>query len=132
MVKKKSIPHRNRNQTGWWIFSEVEQWVSKRQKVLKAGSKCLVWENMRLVKAGSREEAYRKAIQMCQDVHPSETHGGEWRFAGISMLLPICEDLDDGSEILWRTRGEMTVEKIQKLVKSKKELPVFDDSENEH
>ena len=87
---------------------------------------------MRLVKAGSREEAYRKAIQMCQDVHPSETHGGEWRFAGISMLLPICEDLDDGSEILWRTRGEMTVEKIQKLVKSKKELPVFDDSENEH
>jgi len=132
MANKKSIPHRNRNQTGWWIFSEVEQWVSKRQKRLVAGSKCLVWENMRLVKASSREEAYRKAIRICEEAHPVETVGGEWRFAGISMLLPICEELDDGAELLWKTKGEMTVEKIQKLVKSKMELPVFDDSENEH
>lgn len=67
-------------------------------------------------------------MKMCGEGYPSETSGGEWRFAGISMLLPVCEEFEDGAEILWKDRVEMTVAKIQKLVKSKKELPVFDDS----
>ena len=131
MPARKKISGRNQNHTGWWIFCEVEQWVSNRQKVMLPGSKCLVWENMRLIKASSREEAFLKASRMCAATHPSKTLKGEWRFAGISMLLPVFEEIEDGAEILWKDRGEMTVEKIQKLVKSKKELPVFDDSENE-
>ena len=111
MEKKRPIPHRNQNLPGWWIFSEVQQWVSKRQNLLAPGSKCLVWENIRLIKALSREEAYVKARRMWWRAHPIETVGGEWRFAGISMLLPVCEELVDGAEILWKNRGEMTVEK---------------------
>jgi hypothetical protein len=61
--------------------------------------------------------------------HPSKTKGGEWRFAGISMLLPIYEDIEDGAEILWDDRGRMPVRQIKKLVRSKRQLPVFDDHE---
>jgi len=60
---------------------------------------------------------------------PSKTHGGEWRFAGISMLLPIYDKIEDGSEILWETKRMMTVGRIKRLVKSKRKLPVFDDTE---
>lgn len=83
---------------------------------------------MRLVQASNREEAYRKALKLCNYVKPMNTPDGEWRFAGISMLLPICEELEDGAEILWTDHGQMTAANLQKLVKAKKDLPVFDDS----
>jgi hypothetical protein len=84
-----------------------------------------------LVRARNRDEAYRKALVMGRAGHPSKTKDGEWRFAGISMLLPIYEDLDDGAEILWNDRGLMTMTGLKKLVKAKGQLPVFDDREPE-
>ena len=127
MAKRHHIPNANRNQTGWWVFCEVQQWVSKRQRNLSPTSRCLVWENMRLIRAKSREVAFRKALKLGRVGYPSKTNGGEWRFAGISLLLPVYEELEDGAEILWTVRGKMSVKRIQGLVKTKKQLPVFDD-----
>ncbi len=61
--------------------------------------------------------------------HPSQTVDGEWRFAGITMLLPIYEPLADGAEVLWTDWEQVTVKRIQEAVKTKRELPVFDDSD---
>jgi len=127
MRRRKQPAHRSRNHTGWWIFCEVEQWTSNRQKKLSPRSRCRVYENMRLLRATSREEAYRKAMKLGRTGHPSKTHGGQWHFVGISMLLPVYEQLDDGSEILWHDRGEMSVAQVRALAKTKKQLPVFDD-----
>lgn len=121
----KRIPHRNRNHTGWWLFGEVQRWVADTRK----RSRLRVYENLRLVRARSREEAYRKAVRLGRSGLPSRTHAGEWRFAGISLLLPIYEPLEDGSEILWQDRGEMALRDIYKLAKTKKQLPVFDDTD---
>ncbi len=76
-----------------------------------------------------RHEAYRKALKFGRAGHPSKTNGGEWRFAGISMLLPVYDDIEDGVEILWVDRGLMALNKIKKLTKTKRQLPVFDDKE---
>jgi hypothetical protein len=130
MPKRSKIAYRNRNHTGWWIFCEVEQWVSHRQKKLSKNSRCFVWENTRLIRATSRDHAYKKALKLGALGHPTPTNGGEWRFAGISMLLPVYEKIEDGSEILWNKRGLMTVEQIKKLVKPKSKLSVFNDKEN--
>jgi len=123
------VPFRNKNRTGWWVFCEVQQWVSNRQKNLSPTSRCLVWENMRLLRAKSREEAYRKAIRLGRVGDPSKTRGGEWRFAGISMLLPVYEEIEDGVEILWTDRGRLPVNKIKSLVRTKRQLPVFNDND---
>lgn len=129
MAKRRKIAPSNTSSTGWWIFSEIQQWVSKRQKKLTPKSRCLVWENLRLVQAKDRDEAYRKAMEHGRAGHPSPTVDGEWRFAGITMLLPIYEPFADGAEVLWTDWEQVTVKRIQEVVKSKRELPVFDDSE---
>ncbi len=61
--------------------------------------------------------------------HPSKTDGGEWRFAGISMLLPVYEDLEDGAEILWTNLGSLPMKSLKGMVKPKGKLPVFQDNE---
>jgi Domain of unknown function (DUF4288) len=126
MARKSKIPFRNRNQTGWWIYSEVLQQISGRQKKLLPTSRCLIWENLRLVRAKNREEAYRKAVKWSRIV-PSKNNHDEWRFAGISMLLPVYEDFEDGSELLWQNARKLSVKQIKNLVKSKQQLSVFDD-----
>jgi hypothetical protein len=111
MHKKSRIRWANRNHTGWWIFEEVEQWVSKRQKKLSPANRCLVRLNLKLARAKSRAEAYRKAMNFGRAGKPSKTHGGEWRFAGISMLLPVYDKIEDGSEILWKEdKGDVCCE----------------------
>ncbi len=130
MRKESKVRWANKNHSGWWIFEEVQQWVSKRQKKLALTGRCLARLNLRLIRARSREEAYRKAMKFGCAGMPSKTHGGEWKFAGISMLLPIYDKIEDGSEILWKEDRLMSLARIKKLVKSKRRLPVFDDTEN--
>ena len=85
--------------------------------------------NTRLLRARNREEAYRKAMKLGRAGYPSKTRDGEWRFAGISMLLPVHEEIEDGAEILWKDRGRLSVKKIKSLTKSKRQLPVFKDKD---
>lgn len=131
MPKKQSIPARNQSPTGWWLYREIEQWVSNRQikAKLKPGSRCLVWENTRIIKARDRNEAYAKAMRLGKECSPSKTDRGEWRFMGIAQLLPIYEDLADGAELMWEDRGMLTQTRVRTLTKPKKQLPVFDDRE---
>ena len=103
--------------------------VSHRQQKLTDESRCQVWENTRLIRARNRDEAFRKATRLGQAGSPLQTKGGEWRFAGISMLLPVYEEIEDGAEILWVDCGKMSVRSIKKLVRSRRELSVFDDND---
>jgi hypothetical protein len=115
---------RNRSPSGWWVFCEVQQWVPANRASAK---RFPVWENMRLIRARDREQAHRKALRLAKDGMPSQTEGGEWRFAGISLLLPVYDELKDGAEILWTDRGTISGNKLKRLIKSKKDLSVFDD-----
>src|SRR3954471_6019897 len=124
MPPRSKVPVRNQSFSGWWIFREVKYWVSSRQKKLLRNSRCLVWENTRLIRARNREEAYRKALAVAR-AERSRNNAGQWRFAGISMLLPVYEDIEDGAEILWNERGLMRIGAIRKLTKTKRQLPVF-------
>ena len=126
-TSKSNIPYANCNHTGWWIFGEVQQRVADSQGPLKPTSRCLVWQNTRILRAADREEAYRKAIQFGSAGIPSRDDSVEWRFVGISTLLPIHDELEDGAEISWDYQGTMSVARIKKLVKTKKQLSVFKD-----
>lgn len=123
MPRRKAIPIRNRSPYGWWIFCEVQQWVDTKRKT--PPKRFLVWENTRLIQARTREQAYRKAVKLASSGYPMETSGGEWRFAGISLLLPVYEKLEDGAEIRWHNHGNIGTSAIRRLVKTKLELEAF-------
>jgi hypothetical protein len=129
MLAKSKIPHKNRSPSGWWLSREVQQWVSDSQKKLTPKSRCIVWENMRLIRAKDRDEAYRKALKLAMLGDRSRTLRGHWRHLGISLLLPVHDDIEDGAEILWVEHKAMSVSAIKKRVKTKRQLSVFDDHE---
>jgi hypothetical protein len=124
MARRGAVPYRNQSPTGWWIFCEVQQWVPTKSATTK---RFPVWENMRLMRARNREQAYKKAFRLAKAGMPSRTVGGQWRFAGISLLLPVHEELEDGAEILWTDHGTISAKKLKRLIKSKRDLRVFDD-----
>lgn len=128
MSRTRKVPSRHRSNSGRWIFNELEQWVEQGKRPTPR-RRYPVWENTRLLRARNREEAYRKAMKLGREGHPSKTAAGEWRFVGISMLLPVYEDIEDGAEILWTHRGSPTQTGIRRLVKSRRQLPVFQDDD---
>ena len=133
MKRRKEIPFRNRNHTGWWIAYYVERFEYYDEDRSKLNRRCLAWENTILVRAEGREEAYRKAMAFGRIGDGSEGHDsgtrrrGAWRFEGLTSLVPIYEKIEDGAEILWREYKGRTVKKIKNRVRSKKELEAFDD-----
>jgi hypothetical protein len=132
--KKREIPFRNRNQYGWWIASYLERFEYYDEDRRNLNRRCLAWENTILIKAGDREEAWRKAVAHgrvgqgpeARDVDTGRK--GSWHFEGLTSLLPVYDELEDGAEVLWVRHAGRSVRKIRAMVKHKRELEVFDDT----
>ena len=134
-MMRKEIPRWNRNHTGWWIASYIERFEFYDEDKLNANRRCLAWENTILIKAEDREEAYQKAVDCARLSEGCEAQNdsgrtGVWRYEGLTSLLPVYEELEDGAEILWVEHAGKTVRKIQSRVKMKNELEAFDDNES--
>ena len=133
--RKTKIPFRNRNHSGWWIASYIERFEYYDENKSNIARRCLAWENTVLIRARSREEAYRKAVALGRLSNGnkgwnSETkRRGVWRFEGLTELLPVYEELIDGAEILWKEHANRTVKTVKSLVKRKRDLSVFNDRE---
>ena len=97
--------------------------------------RCLAWENTVLIRARDREQAYKKAVSVGRLGSGSEAWNadtkrrGAWRFEGLTSLLPVYEDLEDGCELIWTEHAGRTVAKIKSLVKHKRELEAFQDED---
>jgi hypothetical protein len=134
---RKKIPIRNQSPVGWWIASYIERFEFYDEDTANSNRRCLAWENTLLIRARNREEAYRKAVRLGRLADGSEASDagtgrkGAWRFEGLTSLLPVYEELEDGAEILWIEHEGKTVRKIQDRVRAKHELEVFDDTEDE-
>ena len=92
--------------------------------------RCDAWENQILIKAENPEQAYKKAVEFGK-LEASEylnTDGDNVRFTfeGLTTLIAVYEELEDGAEIIWTEFENKTVRKVKSWVKKKKELEVFD------
>jgi len=130
----KVIPHRKRSPHGWWIGSYIERFEFHDEDRSNPNRRCLAYENTVLLKAKNRDDAYRKLVALgsvetseCWDTATGRR--GLWRFEGPTQLLPIHDEIEDGAEVLWTVHRNRSVRRIQSLVRTKKQLPVFDDSE---
>jgi hypothetical protein len=127
-----SIPYRNHSPRGWWIASYLERFEYYNEDRRRLGRRCTAWENTVLIKARTRDHAWRKATALGRLSEGSEAwdetgRKGQWRYEGLTSLLPVYEDLEDGAEILWVEHSRCTVRRIKAMAKSKLELEAFDD-----
>jgi hypothetical protein len=133
--KPEIIPHRNRSPYGWWIAQILERFEYYDEDRANVNRRCLAWENTVLLKARTRDEAYRKALAEGRLSEGSEAwdmntgRKGAWRFEGLTLLLPVYAKLEDGAEVLWTEYAGKTVRRIKAMVVPKERLGVFDDTE---
>ena len=92
--------------------------------------RCLAWENQILIKADSPSEAYKKAIRQgklesSEMWTADEKRKDKFHFEGLTGLVAIYEELEDGSEITWTEYENRTVKKVKNWVLPKDKLEVF-------
>jgi hypothetical protein len=129
---RKKTAFRNKSPTGWWIASYIERPVWKGEKKPLPRHRCLAWENTIILKAPSRDAAYKKALKLASQnqsafSNEKDRNTGQWKLMGLTDLLPLYEPLEDGAEILWSER-KTTFAALTRRVKKKNQLGVFDDT----
>ena len=129
---KKEIPFRNRNQTGWWIASIVMRFEYYDEDKDDLKRECLVWDNLILVEAEDREDAFVKSNKLGiageNEAWETDTgRKGKWKFEGLSGLLPMYDEFAHGAELLWNEYDGISVEKAKSMVLPKSELECFED-----
>lgn len=132
-----NVPSRNTSPYGWWVATLVERFEYDHEDKNNPRRRCRAWTNTVIFKAEDREEAYSKAIEYGEltktdkcDWSDDKGRKGKWIFEGLSSLLPIYDELDpEGTEILFEDDLNVTVGRVKGWVRDKKDLEVFDDSE---
>lgn len=109
---------KNISPVGWYVGTYlirfIESDVDRNNDLEK---RFYSWENTVIVKAESMEEAFQKIEQIAKDEEKPYKGGPEgipvqWVYEGITELLPIYEELEDGAEIMW---GEHKPRKLKNL-----------------
>jgi hypothetical protein len=87
----------------------------------------LSWENTVLVRAKSFDEAYAKVVAIGKR-HATGYRGGpegvpvKWQYIGVTEVLPIYEEIEDGVEIAWAEHRPRTLRKLRGRARTKEEL----------
>jgi Domain of unknown function (DUF4288) len=132
------IPWKNKSPTGFWIASYLERCKVKGENRTNPRRRCLAWENTIIFQARDREAAYRKAIRLGRNGNTRTWYRtglngqgkARWVFEGLTDLLPVYDDLEDGAELFYRAHHSRSVATIKKLVKPKRSLSVFRDAQD--
>ncbi|WP_230659949.1 DUF4288 domain-containing protein [Psychrobacter sp. I-STPA10] len=117
---EKQIYDKNKSPVGWYIGSYILRFVELNDKDNDDPERFFtIWENTIIVQAEDLSHAYDKVVANAKLM--SEPYEGgleavpvQWRFEGITELLPIYEPLEDGAEIMYseRRRKLKTLRKI--------------------
>jgi hypothetical protein len=122
------MTNKNTSPVGWYVASYLLRFVELgRPDIDDPEAKFLSWENTILVKAADLDEAYEKAASIAKQ--SSEPYKGgpdeidvQWKYEGITQILPIYEELEDGAEIMWAEHSPRKLKNLQKLVGGKGEF----------
>src|SRR6185503_20197472 len=92
---------------GWYVGSYLIRFIElDAANNNDAEERFHSWENTVIVKANDFKEAYEKVLKIAEAT-TTPYRGGDngifvqWVFEGITDLLPIYEELEDGAEIMW-------------------------------
>ena len=89
----------------------------------------VVHQNLVLIRASSADEAYEKAIRFGKNGETSYDNPAgkpvQISFEGVSDLIDIIDDLEDGAELDFHYTVDMPEERIQSLVLPRERLRAF-------
>lgn len=115
----------NLSPVGWYVGSFLLRFVEIGAKGNNNPKRrFLSWQNTILVKAKSLDHAFEKVVKVANS-QTTPYKGGpdgipvQWIFEGVTELLPVYEEIEDGSEIMWCERKPRTLSNLRKLVKPK-------------
>lgn len=119
---------KNKSPVGWYVGSYLLRFVelddaNRNDPEARFAS----WENTVLVKASSIEAAYTK-IEKIGKLNSKPYKGGpqgipvQWEYLGVTEVLPIYEDIEDGAEIAWTERAPRKLRKLREWVKAKSKV----------
>ncbi|MDO4878750.1 MAG: DUF4288 domain-containing protein [Neisseria sp.] len=78
------------------------------------------YENTVLIRARSSSEAYDKTLNIAHQNETAYTNALQqkvrWRLVGITDILPIYKELEDGAEIAFTSRPPRKLKNLQKWV----------------
>jgi hypothetical protein len=115
----------NISPVGWYVATYVLRFV----ELSESGNddperKFLTWENTILVKAADLDEAYDKTVSFASKETAPYKGGPEgvdvqWLFEGVLELLPVYDEIGDGSEIMWAKRSPRKLVNIRKSARGR-------------
>lgn len=114
----------NKSPVGWYVATELLRFVPDGVDAEDLSKRFLVWENLILIQADDPEIAYRKAMER-RELHEWKSVSGQWHFEGLTSLLAVYENFEDGSEIMWVEHKQKTNRVVKNMVKAKDDLEVF-------
>ena len=118
---------KNVSPVGWYVASYVLRFVELAWKhVDDPEERFLAWENTVLIKARDLNDAYRKTVAIAKS--QTEPYKGgpkavdvRWIFEGVTDVLPVYEEIEDGAEILW-SEYTRKLKTIRRSTKSKHQV----------
>ena len=119
---------KNISPVGWYVasylirFTEINDPNNESQE-----ERFISWENTIIIRATDLDNAYDKAVKIAHETTEPYLGGPDavpvqWVFEGITELLPIYEELEDGAEIMWAEHRPRKLKNLQKLVRSRNEF----------
>lgn len=119
---------KNTSPIGWYVGSYILRFVElDHDKNDDPESRFLAWENTIIVRAESLDEAYDKVVEQA-NLQTAPYNGGpdgvpvQWIFEGVTELLPIYEELEHGSEIMYREHNSTKLKNLRKFIRKKAEF----------
>ena len=119
---------KNQSPVGWYVGSYLVRFVElDDEDNYDPESRFLSWENTVIVKAIDKSEAYDKVEKLGHE-HCEPYKGGEqgidvsWLYVGITQLVAVYDELEDGSEIMWAENNKKKLKTLETFVYSKEEF----------
>ncbi len=131
MIEKNSAEKSevNISPVDWYIAGILLRFEVVNEQKTNLESRCIAWENQHLVKAKNPEQAYKKALKIGQESESeyvnTDGENVKWIFEGLTTLVPVYEELEDGAEIIWIEHENKAIKTIKKRVKTKEHLEAF-------
>ena len=114
---------KNISPVGWYIGTYLARFIEvEDENNNDPEARFATWENTVIVKALTLEEAFEK-VETIGLEHAEPYKGNEtgipvqWEYLGIIDLLPIYEELGDGSEVMWTSNHPKKLKNLKSMVK---------------